>query len=295
MNFTNVDVVKTTEDRFSLSWEAIPMLPEVLTDYSISMFWSHAPSAGFNEVLDEFGNDVVLAGTATSYVHYLKDRQHAKRRYYKIVIWLTADPTDKTSSKVVFVNDIKDGVLDTVEHAEKILYEEYTGDPFYLLKRDTSGARCPECWDPIRFARKKTTCNTCNGTGYFKGFYEKIEVQVSIDATPTIMKVGLTGEVNVTTIKGRMSSIPSVFTGDVLISRDTAIRYSIIQVDKTKLPNLSTDANDVSSNDYNVSQILTLSEIEPDDTRYQASSDTKNYDDGLSSEVSVLSGAGVKS
>ena len=284
MRFINVNVSKTNNDRFLLRWETRFSIGESLTD--ITLLWSHTPSTGYLDVLDENNQQVVLSSNTIEYTHELKDRNHAKRRYYKIVM-------GSVESDVVYVGDVTDGVLNTVEHAEKMLYDNYIGDPFYLLKRDTSGARCPECWDPIRFARTKTTCNTCNGTGFSIGYYKGDVIQVAIDATPNIAKVGQTGETNVTTIKGRVNIDTIITPRDMLVSIDSNTRYAITQIDTTKLPNRSIGRGEKSKMNRIVSQILTMSEIEPDDIRYKAAvigRDIRSYNSELEGNKSSIGG-----
>jgi hypothetical protein len=114
----------------------------------------------------------------------------------------------------------------------------------------------------------KGNCNTCHGTGFFDGYYKPIEVQIAYDSNPRVAELDQTIEIHSTTIRGRCSCFPIIYTKDMIIGKDGNDRYVVLKVDITKIPNIACKREAGSSDQFHISQILTLAEIPATDPKY---------------------------
>lgn len=262
----NVNVEKTLADTHRIYWSArrsASSPTESVDDYDFQILFSFDPVSDFS-----------LVGTVSGstgpfqFEHTLKHTPHSREHYYRVRSVLRTTPTTYSDTITYYDGDDSDGIIKTIVYAERTLNNNYIGEPVYILKRKTDEARCPECWDPYQFRRTKTHCMTCRGTGFFDGFYKPIEAQISFERNPKIVEVGQTGEIQVTTIKARMSHYPLVAPRDLIVTKDLNERFTIVRVDFTKLPNVAYDRKKLSKNTYIISQMLVLSELPSDDDKF---------------------------
>ena len=268
----NVEVVKTRADRHRVSWDArrssfVP--PESVDDYNFKILWSFDPVSDFVPIINGNNQDVIIDGAIGPfyYLHNLKHTPHDRKHYYKIKA-INKITSVSQIFNTVFVGDNFDGILETIRYAEEVLYDQYIGEPIYLAKRKTDGARCPDCWNSLQFKRMKTHCSTCHGTGFYDGFFTPIEIQIAFDSNPKIVDVPQTGEAQSKFIKARASNFPLINPRDMIINKDDYRRWTITKVEITKLPNIAMTRTGLSRNNYILSQILTLAELQPDDDKY---------------------------
>ena len=261
-------VEKTTHDTFSIAWSArrsssYPL--ESVSDYNFTVLFSEDPVNDFTVV-----NNTIIDGSTGPFIiiQSLKHLNHNRDRYYKVRATLKASPYSYQDSEVIYNGNNADGVISSIQFAETMLNNYYIGEPMYLLKRKVDGDRCPECWNSITFRRTKTHCPTCRGTGFYDGFYRPMEIQIAIDRNPKVSEQSQTGEIQVTNIKGRMGYFPLVVPRDMIVSKDMNERFTIVNVDYTKFPNLSCGRGDYSNDAAVVSQILNLAELNPDDDKF---------------------------
>lgn len=273
INVYDVNVEKTTTDTHRIYWSArrSPAYPtESVDDYSFQIFWSFDPITDFSPILNSQGNEFFIDGAIGPFytIHTVKHTPHSREHYYKVRTISKTTPSNYKDSDTVYEGDMADGIIKTIVYAERVLNNNYIGESVYTLKRKTDGERCPQCWDPYQFRRTKTHCPTCRGTGFFDGFYVPIEGQVAFERNPKVVEVGQTGEMQVTTIKARMSHFPLLTPRDMIIAKESNSRFTVLRVDYTKLPNISYDRKKYANNAYIISQILTLAELTPDDDKY---------------------------
>jgi hypothetical protein len=176
-------------------------------------------------------------------------------------------------SDTVFIGMYSDGVHETMRYAEDLLYGYYHGEPCLIVKKKSFGARCPTCWDPIRQQRVRTHCDTCKGSGYVVGYYQAIREQVSFDSDPKKSDSQKEFENVFDTIRARLSNYPLVRPKDLIVNLDNNKRFVVSHVETTKIPKLSyLDGDSVtkvlSKQNYILSQLLTLEELNPDDNEY---------------------------
>ena len=285
------EVSKNQENAFFIEWEVFVdsrFAGSSIDDYNFRIQFSYDPDSGF-EYLASSGGEVIIDGAVgpLAFTDWEVQYQFNRNRYYKVLAIHKSNPSDIVTSSTVFAEDEWDGVVETIRHAEEVLYDCYIGNPVYILKRKSDGARCPDCWSAERYQITRTNCETCNGTGYADGYYNPIQVQMQIDADPKISEVHVTGETTEKTMKGRLSNYPIVRPRDMIVFEDTDKRYSVIRVDVTKLPNLAQTRRVKSKSNYVVSQILTLDEINSNDSEFKVPTDPSTW--GLVNTISTLS------
>lgn len=266
-------VDKTSHDTFQISWmarRATSSPLESVSDYNFKILFSEDPVNDFTFAKDKYGAEILIDGAVGPLyaVPALKDFNRNRERYFKVRAINKTTPTTYLDSDAISNNDVYDGVIGTIQFAEQMLNNHYIGESAYIMKRKVDGDRCPECWNPYQFRRTKTNCATCHGTGFFDGFYKPIEVQLAFDRNPKIAEQSQTGEIQVTNIKARMSHFPLATPRDMIIMKATNDRFTIVNVDYTKLPNLSLGRNSYSNDGYVISQILNLAQLNPDDVKF---------------------------
>ena len=280
MIFSLIEVVKTKENFHYIEWDlsasppttttSTTAAPESIDDYKFQIHWSDDPSSGFLPVLDSHGNPVEIDGAVgpLSYTHQVDQYDFNIDQYYKVLAILKAHPTTTFFSSIVYIGMYSDGVHETMRHAEDTLYTMYQGEPCLIIKRKSFGARCPTCWSAARQQRLRTHCDTCKGTGFVTGYYQPIQTQLSFDSDPKKNDVQKEYENPYDTKRARLSNYPLVRPKDLIVNMDDNKRYVIVHVDTTKLPRMSESALILSKQNYILSQMLTLEELNPDDNEY---------------------------
>lgn len=271
MEFSLIEVVKTKENYHYIEWDMrVTTPPESIDDYKFHIYWSKDPVSGYLAVTDSNDDPIEIDGAVgpLSYTHPLKQYDFNQDFYYKILAIEKADPTNEFFSNIVRIGLYKNGVHETMRHAEETLYRHYQGEPCFIIKRKSFGARCPVCWSAERQQRIRSHCDTCHGTGFVAGYYQPIDIQISFDSDPKKTDLQKEWENVYDTKRARLSNYPLVRPKDLIVNKDDYKRYVITHVETTKLPKLSEDKNVLSKQNYIVSQILTLEELNPDDNEY---------------------------
>jgi len=292
IKFRHVEITKTQEDAYFLEWEVFAdsrFSGSSIGSYEFKLSWSFDPVSGFEYLKDGYNQDIVIDGAIgpLAYTDWKVQYKFNRDRWYKVEAHHKTNPADVVTSDTVMVECEWDGIVETIRYAEEVLYDCYIGNPVYILKRKSDGARCPDCWSAERYQITRTDCSTCNGTGFETGYYAPIQTQMQIDENPKISEVKITGETTDKTMRGRMSNYPIVRPRDMIVFEDTSKRFSVIRVDPTKLPNLAQSRRFKSRSNYIVSQILTLFEINPNDSEYKVPTDPATW--GLIDTISTIS------
>ena len=272
MRFAKVDVIKTKENYFFIEWDVYSdNPPESVDDFNFEIYWSNDPAVAYLAVQDEHGNPIVIDGAIgpLTYTHPYIQYDFNIERYYKVKAINKAQPNIQFFSDMVFIGNLKNGLHEVIKYNEELLYKNYSGEPTLIIKRKSTGARCIECWSTARQQRVKSHCPTCNGTGFLVGYYQPIYIQLAYDSDPRSTDLGKEGENVLNTKRARMSNYPLVRPKDLVINRDDFKRYVIGHVETTKLPNLSKDRFTLSRQNYIISQILTMEELNSDDDEYR--------------------------
>lgn len=121
-------------------------------------------------------------------------------------------------------------ILWEIRNREKLILE-IGGEKVKLLKRKWDGAnKCVVCWDDVR-KQGENDCEACYGTGVTGGYYEPIEIWVSL-VNPAIGKIELFDHGMRTTIQPRSWTIyePVLQNKDILISKQHEKRYWVNDV-----------------------------------------------------------------
>jgi hypothetical protein len=290
ISFKNVEVVKTKENFHYVMWDVAsdnatappgPFPPEDdPSQYYFVIYWSNDPASGYHSIKDSDGNDIHIDGASGpmeySVKHYRKHFNFNNKYYYCVVAYHKTIPSLATKSKPVYQGQFSDGVHIQIKFAEDTLYTMYYGEPCLIVKRKPFGEPCPNCWSEARQQRTKSNCSVCQNTGKVYGYYQPIEMQVSFDSDPVKSDVQKDYENVIDTKRGRISNYPMVKPRDLIINLDDNKRYTITHIETTKLPLRATfdkteiDGKEVtlSKQNYVVSQMLTMQEINADDQEY---------------------------
>jgi len=242
-------------------------------DVKFQIHWSRDPISGFLPVTDGDGNPIEIDGAIgpLSYTHQVRQYDFNQDSYYKILCLDKVDPVQQFFSSTVFIGMYSDGVHETMRYAEEILYSFYHGEPCLIIKKKSFGARCPHCWSAERQQRIRTHCDVCKGSGYVTGYYQAISEQVAFDSDPKKSDSQKEFENVFDTIRARLSNYPLVRPKDLIVNLDNNKRFVINHVETTKLPKLSeleSSTKVLSKQNYIISQLLTLEELNPDDNEY---------------------------
>jgi len=280
MKFSSIDVLKTKENTFYIEWnvyvdassnvEATTTLaPASVDDYNFKIYWSLDPVKSFSAIRVG-GSDVVIDGAVGPLEYtYDYDQYDFNQLYYFKVKAIHKSLPIEFFSDIVYIGKSKNGIHEVMRFNEETLYSHYTGEPCYIIKRKSTGTRCGNCWSEARQQRIKSVCSVCNGTGFNIGYYQPISVQIAFDSDPKVSDLQKTGENVFDDQRARLSNYPIVRPKDIIINRDDFKRYLIVRVDPTKLPNLSKDKYVLSKQNYIISQILVLNELNSSDNEYQ--------------------------
>jgi len=272
VEFSKVEVVKTNRNTHFIEWDIAVTAdpPESVDDYNFKILWSKDIASGYIYITNEINEDIVIDGAVGPlvYEHPIKQYDFNQDHYYKVQAINKFDDQVTVYSGIVYIGMYKNGVHEVMRHAENVMYNRFHGEPCFVIKRKSFGARCPTCWSNERQQRIRTHCDTCKGTGFVSGYYQPIDVQISFDSDPKKVDLQTEWENVYDTKRARMSNYPLVRPKDLVVNKDDYKRYVIVHVETTKLPRLSESEFVLSKQNYIISQILTLEELNPDDNEY---------------------------
>jgi len=301
MVFAFVEVIKTKENWFYIEWDMTPSQGESTDDWRFQIHWSFDPASGYIPITDEQDNPIEIDGAVgpLSYIHEHNQYNFNKDRYYKVLAidkfpaptteaiavfgqteeedpllistfgYINAGAaSDGFFSDMVWIGMYKDGIHETIKHAEDLLYTMYQGEPCLVIKRKSFGARCPTCWSVNRRQTMRSHCDTCHGTGFVIGYYQPIPIQISFDSDPRKTDSQKEWENTYDTKRARLCNYPLLRAKDLIVNTDDYKRYVVTHVETTKLPKLSESSIVLSKQNYTLSQLPTLEELNPDDNEY---------------------------
>jgi len=275
--FTELEVYKNQANGHLIEWEFAPDPPETVDDYNFEIYYSLAPICDYEAVLDADGDVVVIDGAVGPLLwnhDTIKQYDFNKIYYYKVKAILKTDSNRYFWSEYAYLNDYPDGIHLVMHQAENLLYDMLYGEPAYLIKKKASGVRCTNCWSESRQQRTLTHCEVCNGSGFVDGYYCAIEIQMAFDSEDRKSDSQRAFEDVYDSKRARMSNYPMARPKDIIVNKDFYKRYQILHVETTKLPRHATSDTVLSKQNYVVSQLLTLQELNPDDNEYNIDIDS---------------------
>jgi hypothetical protein len=274
----SVEAVKLDEGNdYWIEWAAFDngAAPyQSISSFNFKILASEDFESAFVYIKDPAGVDVVVDGNVASFYHYTSRQYNFTRyKYFKVQAIEKATPLNTMYSGIASDGSNGDGISKTLINNERRLLNRYVGTPFKIFKKRQEGARCTECWDPNRQQRKKSSCATCNGSGYISGgFYYPISTQISTDTALKKNMPSETAEEALIDLRARMTNYPIVRPKDLLLNVFDGRRFIIVNVTPTELPNRSKSRDVYSKLSYTVSQILDLKELHPEDSEYSVMS-----------------------
>lgn len=272
IEIVDLEVIKTERNGHYIQWDVTMDPPEVVDDYNFEIEYSLNPICGFEEVLDVSGSVVVIDGAIGPLAwdhNTLKQYNFNNVYYYRIHAILKADPDRNFySDTAAYVGDEADGFHLVMHHAENTLYDMFYGIPTYLIKKKVTGVRCTNCWSETRQQRTLTHCDVCDGSGFIDGYYCAVLVQMADDSEDRKSDSQRNFEDTYDSKRTRMSNYPMVKPKDLLVTIGDYKRYVVLHVETTKLPRHATSSILLSKQNYVVSQLITVQELNPDDNEY---------------------------
>jgi hypothetical protein len=182
----------------------------------------------------------------------------------------SAEPHDvRAISASVYVGMHYDGFHAVMREAEDTLYSMFDGEPCYVLKKKSTGVRCTNCWSDKRQQRVLTHCDVCNGSGFISGYYCAIAIQIAVDSDNRKSDSQRGFEDVYNSMRARTSNYPVIRPKDLIVTKDDWKRFVVTHVEITKLPRHATSGSLLSRQNYVLSQLITLQELNPDDNEYQ--------------------------
>lgn len=154
-----------------------------------------------------------------------------------------------------------DGNLDLVgiyvvdEHL--FLHRFVSGVPILIFKKRHEGARCPECWDKILKRVTKSTCESCYGTGFYKGFYEPMEAWASLEPDPKVSQIVDWGKIQPNQTDIQFTNYPLLSEDDIIVELKVNKMWKVINV-RAAEKNRTTSL-----------QIARVSAVNPSDIEYR--------------------------
>jgi len=161
-----------------------------------------------------------------------------------------------------------DGIHAVIREAENVLHDMFEGEPSYVIKKKSTGVRCTKCWSAQRQQRILSHCDVCNGSGFITGYYCAIAIQISFDSDQRKSDSQKDFEDVYNSIRARASNYPIIRPKDLIVTTDDWKRYVVMHVETTKLPRLAKSGLRLSGQNYVISQLLSLQELNPDDNEY---------------------------
>ena len=265
-----IEVIKTSDNYHYIEWDYTPPDGFTIDDYKFNIYWSISPECDFEAIRDDEGDIVEIDGAIGPlvYTHQLKQYDFNIPHYYKVHAILKTDSVYNSYSEVAFVGMDYDGEHAVIKQAENILNDMFCGEPTYIIKKKATGVRCTNCWSASRQQRTLTHCDVCEGSGFVDGYYCAILVQMADDSGARKSDSQRSFEDVYDSKRSRMSNYPIVRPKDLIVTVGDYKRYVVRHVETTKLPRHATSGTLLSKQNYVVSQLLTLQELNPDDNEY---------------------------
>lgn len=228
MNFLevrNIRVLSLSLDYNQITWELVDTTEDVL-DYTFQVLKGESAMGPFEaasvplEDRFSFIDNLVKVGNIYRQYNYIV-RVVSKRTGQS----QDFGPASKEPEPTLVASELRSHM--------NLLMREFIGRRCWLLPIRTFGQRCPDCWNPRLKKRRKSGCRMCFDTGFTRGYYQPVEVWISIDPDPANNQptnVGRTQQANTT---ARMAHFPQVRPDDIIVEPEN-LRWKVISVTSTQ-------------------------------------------------------------
>lgn len=122
-----------------------------------------------------------------------------------------------------------------VTRREWLLLRKFVGVKTYLFKKKSSGARCPDCWNPDSMRIMNDKCPTCLGTSWDGGYWDPIETLFQYGITPNDAVNDYRGVVEPNQIQAWTINVPIVHDFDIVVRYPDVRVYRVERVEPTEL------------------------------------------------------------
>lgn len=107
------------------------------------------------------------------------------------------------------------------------------GEESFLFEEST-GERCPECWDEVRRVRERSECDNCDGSGYINGWSDPISFRMSYGAGEPEPKQTQGGELSTLQLQCWTAAIPEIDVGDHIVRGHDREVFRVVKRQPTK-------------------------------------------------------------
>ena len=208
-----------------VSWQ-IKDTSEDIFDYDFQVLRSEAMAGPYDTISIPFQDQYVFRDKHVPRMHQFRSLYYLVRVTNRLTgATYDAGPASQTPEEDLYTLEIRRHLA--------TLYREFTGRKCWLLPIRTFGQRCPGCWDPVLFKRKRAGCMICFDTGFARGYHHPIEVWAAISTgTPMAEQntnVGTLQQINTSARIAVVGAKPR----DLLIEGENH-RWRVVQVGETE-------------------------------------------------------------
>jgi hypothetical protein len=192
ITITTLETKQLTQDYITVSWVVMSTV-ENLSDYRFYIWRSNMPSpnlsdyelltsSGVNPMVTSY-YDTTVAGVTSKVVDY----------FYRVQIsGITSHDSSFTPDYEIRV--IVDKYAREIARRRDIVFSKHSSQPFFLLKRKSSGSYCSDCYDATLQRSTFSKCLTCYDTGITGGFFGPIDLIGQLMERPVQSRLTLFGD-----------------------------------------------------------------------------------------------------
>jgi len=208
--FSNLQVDHFERNVLHIQWE-VSMDNEDVGEYSYGVYRSESQANGFELVSG-------LAEDARKFIDGSVNTFKIGRTYfYKIIATRIDNTTLKVESDPGWVGSDPDCIALDIVRRERLLLRQYLKVKCYVLTARTTGARCPNCWNPVRKRISRSNCTVCQGTGFAKGFYTMEPTYFKFNPSPKMLRASGMGPLEKGETNAWTSNFPILKSNDYII------------------------------------------------------------------------------
>lgn len=131
------------------------------------------------------------------------------------------------------------------------------GHPVKIYISKSVGERCPDCWDEVKSRVRKSSCETCFGTGFASGFMGPIDGFVSFNPSTEMVQLTDIAEMQPNDVVTWTSNYPILSPRDVIVDTKENRRWRVVNISQ------------IEHQRFIVQQVMRLREINPGDIEFK--------------------------
>lgn len=192
-----------------LSWEIKPT-PEEVLDYWFEVLRSEAEGGPWQEMTGRFEDRYLYLDNQVEATNPLRSL------FYTLRVTRKSDPRDTQTFGPVSVGDEPDLIALEIRRTWDVTLHELNGRRCWLFPVRTFGSTCKNCYDNITQRVTNSSCPSCFGTGFARGFHHPIEMWMRFMPIPSTAGVGTRMQAEAPAA-GYAGAFPSVKWKDLIV------------------------------------------------------------------------------